>query len=363
MRIVKIFLASSAELDADKNEFENFVSKKNKTLSHKRIFLELVTWKDFVSAMTEEHSQEKYNKYIRSCDIAVFLFHTKLGKYTKEEFDIAHQAFKNSPGRIKTPLIYTYFKTDGNETVEITEIKKYIDNLGHFYDTYESLDNLEVKFNNQLDYLEKKRRIIIPDIIDVPQIKKYAVYSVLLPLLVLSGAFFSFYFFQPTDMTVRINEVRAIPNLPFKEGTVTLTYGDKTETKTIKEEVVFKQIPSKYKHKKAKLAFESTGYKSISDTTIYITDLLSLPVKRDNSLRLVIGWVRDESGNPLKDVSVMVKDLKNQTDENGRFRIEIPFEEQSDSIRLTAYLEGYKTWDCTGAPSQSIEWKIILQKK
>jgi len=35
---------------------------------------------------------------------------TKTGKYTEEEFDIAHNAFKQN----RKPLIYPYFKDDEN---------------------------------------------------------------------------------------------------------------------------------------------------------------------------------------------------------------------------------------------------------
>jgi hypothetical protein len=56
MQTLKIFLASSAELDADKEQLELFISRKNKDYQKKRVFLELSTWKDFISAMTEEHT-------------------------------------------------------------------------------------------------------------------------------------------------------------------------------------------------------------------------------------------------------------------------------------------------------------------
>ena len=45
-------------------------------------------------------------KAIRNSDIFVSLFFTKVGKYTEEEFDVAHSQFKAS-GK---PRIYTYFK-------------------------------------------------------------------------------------------------------------------------------------------------------------------------------------------------------------------------------------------------------------
>jgi len=361
MKKVKIFLASSAELDQDKLQLELFVSRKNKDWHEKRIFLELTTWKDFISSITQERTQNEYNRYIQSSDISIFLFHTRLGRYTKEEFDNAHQAFLSCNDKVKKPRIYTYFKTDIGENPEITDFRNYIDSLDHFYDTYENMDELFVKFNRQLDKLENEGIIITPETIDLPKVIKYAVYYFLLPLLVLSGAILSFYYFQPTDLTVKVKEKQSIPGLSFKQGELSLFYGDKSETKEIKDEVIFKQIPSKYKNNKLKLSFHANGYISC-DTLVKTGQLVELAIIRNNSLGLIFGTVKNENMQPMKDVKISVKDIQVLTDENGKFRVEIPFEKQAEEQRLSAYKPGYQTWDFTGVPSQTNEWKILLKK-
>ena len=360
MRTIKIFLASSAELDSDKEQVELFVSRKNKDYNKKRLFLELSTWKDFISAMTEEHTQEKYNQYIRSCDIAIFLFHTKLGRFTKEEFETAHQAFLQSSGKTKKPLIYTFFKNDYNESAEILDLKNHIDGLEHFFDTYNSIDDLFVKINRQLDKLENKR-VIKPDPIDVKLIVKYAVYYFLLPLLVLSGAISTFYYYQPTNLTVKISEPNPIPGLSLEEGQLTLTYGDKTETLPIKTEAIFKQVPSKYKRENLRLQFSSNGYIPI-DTLISTNELINLPVRRDNSLGAIFGIVKDEDNVPVKDVTITVLDLKTTSDKNGSFKFIIPRGKQAKEQRLKAYKEGYKLWDRTFPVFPNLESPVILKK-
>lgn len=361
MRTYKIFLASSAELGTDKEKLELFISQKNKDYTKKRIYLELSTWKDFISAITKEHSQEKYNQYISSCDITIFLFHTKLGRFTKEELGIAHKAFLNSTSHFKKPLIYTFFRNDRNETIEISDFRNYLDNLGHFYDSYHSMDDLFVKLNRQLEKLENQG-FIKSELIDIPKIVKYAVYYFLLPLLVLTGAFATFSYFQPTDITIKIKEVRSITGLPFQQGKIALTYGDKTETQVIKDEVIFKQIPSKYKRAKLKLSFISKGYSSI-DTLIIASKFVEIPIRRDNSLGVIFGWVRDENNIPLKGVQIAIKDLITETDANGKFHINIPLPKQAEKQRLTALKPGYQLWDFTAEPSQIDEWRIILKKR
>jgi len=361
MKTIKIFLASSAELDSEKDQVDLFIARKNKDYQKKGLFLELSTWKDFVSAMTEDRTQELYNNYIRSCDIAVFLFHTRLGRYTREEFDVAHHSFKTSANKPKKPLIYTYFRSDLNEAEEITSFKMYVDSLDHFFDTYSSTEDLLVKLNRQLDKLENEGVIKPNPLPDSRNILKYLVYYFIIPLMVLGGAVTSFLYFTPANMTVKIREMNPVPGLPFKTGSVSITYGDKTETFPITDEITFRQIPSKFKHKPVKLIFISPGFVTI-DTIVDLKEHTDLHIKRDNSLGLVFGWVRDENGKPLNDVNISLKSLTSQTDVNGNFRIEIPSEQQSDTIRLTAYKEGYKTWYCTGAPSRTTEWRIMLQK-
>jgi hypothetical protein len=151
---IKIFLASSAELRADRDEFRNFISGQNDRLHREGIYLEIIQWENFLDAISDTRLQDEYNKVLRECDIALCLFFTKVGKYTAEEFDTAYQVFKDT-GR---PKIWTYFKDapvdSGSITDEINTLisfKKKIGELGHFYSKYINIDNLLNQFRNQLD--------------------------------------------------------------------------------------------------------------------------------------------------------------------------------------------------------------------
>lgn len=50
MRILKIFLASSSELLNDREQFEIFINRRNKSWVEKGIFLKLIIWEDFIDA-------------------------------------------------------------------------------------------------------------------------------------------------------------------------------------------------------------------------------------------------------------------------------------------------------------------------
>lgn len=154
MKTIRIFIASSSELKEDRDQFRNYISQQNDLLHKKGLYLELVQWEYFLDAISDSRLQSEYNEAIRSCDIVLCLFFTKVGKYTEEEFDTAYEVFKEK-GK---PRIWTYFKnaqiSTGTITDEINSLlafKKKIGNLGHFYTEYTNIDNLINKYRSQLD--------------------------------------------------------------------------------------------------------------------------------------------------------------------------------------------------------------------
>ncbi len=153
MKTIKIFLASSSELEKERDEFEIFIRRKNDNFRQDGIYLELVRWENFIDAMSQTRLQDEYNKAVADCDIFVSLFHTKVGKYTEEEFLKALETFKAN-GK---PLIYTYFKDEAVNLRKITpnivsliNFKQKLSDLGHFYTNYADINALKYKFSEQL---------------------------------------------------------------------------------------------------------------------------------------------------------------------------------------------------------------------
>jgi hypothetical protein len=105
-RTIRIFLASSSELREDRDAFDLYFRQQNDQFRKEGRYLEIVRWENFLDAMSEARFQDEYNQAIRNCDLFGSLFFTKTGKFTEEEFDVAHRRFKDS-GK---PLIYTFFK-------------------------------------------------------------------------------------------------------------------------------------------------------------------------------------------------------------------------------------------------------------
>jgi hypothetical protein len=156
---LKLFLASSAELRQDRDAFDLYVRQQNDLLGKQGIYIEVVRWETFLDAMSETRLQDEYNEAVAAADIFVGLFFTKMGKFTEEEFDVARRRFEET-GR---PRIYTYFKNSRVEMTGVTRedlesLRAFQDRLaklGHYVTTYDSVEDLQLKFRRQLDRLDQ----------------------------------------------------------------------------------------------------------------------------------------------------------------------------------------------------------------
>ena len=82
------------------------------------------------------------------------LFHTKAGKFTIEEFDVATEEFKKHA----SPKVYTYckdLKEGEQESPELTEFKRRLFNeMGHYWSRYNNRDSMQLHFVMQLQLVE-----------------------------------------------------------------------------------------------------------------------------------------------------------------------------------------------------------------
>lgn len=161
---IKIFIASSAELEQDRKAFRECLSLLNDRLHYKGQYLELVQWEYFFNAVSQTGKQDDYNQELKKCDIVICLFYKKAGKYTQLEFDTALKQFHETGA----PLIYTYFKEpehpepEGDEAdpnaernkKDLADFKLRLKEINHFYTRYINIDNLKIQFLQQLDMLK-----------------------------------------------------------------------------------------------------------------------------------------------------------------------------------------------------------------
>ena len=127
-----------------------------------------------------------------------FLFHTRLGKYTREELEVALAAFRENKER---PQIFIYFKEEGVEDEALTNFKQYCEHtLGHFCDVYTTPEDWRVKFDRQLAILEQEGVIRAPSTEEKMLYRlKFTLSYVVAPLIVMWLAFKAFFYFTPSN--------------------------------------------------------------------------------------------------------------------------------------------------------------------
>lgn len=148
MKEIKIFLASSIdEFKNERNELQCFIDDMAREFrKNYDIDIEVLRCEKVDPRYVKGRSQDEFNGLIKNSEMCIFLFFTKAGEYTIEEFEVARKAFEASENG--KPKIYTYFKTINDVSVEksVTDFMSELDkNLKHFYQTFSHIDTVKLR--------------------------------------------------------------------------------------------------------------------------------------------------------------------------------------------------------------------------
>lgn len=154
-KIIKIFLASSiVEFKYERMDIELFIRHISDDFEKKYdVKIQPLLCENFDDAYSKIRKQEEYNEKIRDSELCFFIFFTKAGEYTKEEFEVARKKFEET----EKPRIYTYFKVIKDETAEqslydfMNELDK---TFGHYYGTFEHIDTVKMRILLSLNHME-----------------------------------------------------------------------------------------------------------------------------------------------------------------------------------------------------------------
>lgn len=145
MKKIKIFVASSKELEEERKMIAALANSLNTALEAQNIHVIAVEWENLDASVGVLHKQDEYNNKLRECEMCVVLYATSFGIYTKEEFDIAHSELikGNNPQRL-----FVYFKDGVGEPTQ--ELRDFRDSFpvqyGHFFTRFQNLDTLKAHF-------------------------------------------------------------------------------------------------------------------------------------------------------------------------------------------------------------------------
>ena len=158
---IRIFLASSAEMKEEREAIELLIGKENRRLYFQNIFLNLVIWEDLKHSFYGDRIQDYFNQKMLECEIFICMFFKKVGTFTREEFDLAYESFKDGQN---PQHFYAYFKSGpvnldeiDQEIVNILELKKEIAEAEQIFGKFKSTEDLILQLRNQLD-------LIVPEI-------------------------------------------------------------------------------------------------------------------------------------------------------------------------------------------------------
>ncbi|MCC8160407.1 MAG: tetratricopeptide repeat protein, partial [Oscillospiraceae bacterium] len=161
MKKIKLFLASSIEdLNFDRIAMGDFVRQLNDIYIDRDIYFSLIRCESYDQAMAEGGKQAQYDEEIRESELVFFLFFKKVGDYTRHEFEVALESWRNS----SSPKIVTYIKYVDNISEVNAEVKAFMDMLDgemrHYYNTYKSIDTLKLGMLMQIKLMKLDSSVI-----------------------------------------------------------------------------------------------------------------------------------------------------------------------------------------------------------
>ncbi len=144
---IRIFLASSiTEFAIERDKLELFIRNISDDFEDTyNIKIRPYRCENIDPAMSKTRKQDVYNELIKGSEMCFFIFFTKIGEFTKEEFEVAYEAFKGN-GK---PKIYIYFKNiPEGVTVEqeVIDFMNKIDNeFSHYHGTFDDIDTIKLR--------------------------------------------------------------------------------------------------------------------------------------------------------------------------------------------------------------------------
>lgn len=144
---IRIFIASSSELKEERDSFDDLFA--DLTLSDefhaKEIKLFPEKWEFCDSSMRSMHKEQQYLERLRNSEICIVLFWNVLGRYTKEELDVA--VTESATGRLPK-RVFTFFKEPAERmSPELRQLKEQFRELYPSVpiETYDDIQSLHDK--------------------------------------------------------------------------------------------------------------------------------------------------------------------------------------------------------------------------
>ena len=148
-RKISIFLASSiVEFANERRDIENFIRNVSDKFEERYdTKIQPLLCENFDNCMSEARKQEEYNEKIRESEMCFFIFFTRAGEFTREEFEVAYKQFKES--ETHRPKIYVYFKKVPEGVSVEQSVKDFMNEIDntyqHYHDMFDHIDTVKLR--------------------------------------------------------------------------------------------------------------------------------------------------------------------------------------------------------------------------
>jgi len=174
---------------------------------------------------------------------------------------------------------------------------------------------------------------------------------------------------QPFDITMFAapgSQLRLNADYPaFESGRLSLYTGNKADSRTILsgQPVTFQQVPSSFLHKKVAVSLDAPQWKLAVDSVVLDKSPVHLPLIPNGTMGTVLGNIKDGNGKGIAACSVAIDmDTTIQTNDEGYFKIDLPFRMQKRQYILSVIKDRYQPQRVDYFPgSGNID--ILLKKK
>ena len=150
-KIIKIFLGSSiTELEKERKDISSTITEEISNLFQQDdIIIQFKRCETIHEGYTGEPDQDKLDRLIGECDICLFLFKDKVGKYTRHEFEVARDYQKK--GKKKPKIFVSFLRVPINDLSEevlqnvqsLLNFKKHLEKEGIHWNEYDNLSEVK----------------------------------------------------------------------------------------------------------------------------------------------------------------------------------------------------------------------------
>ena len=156
MKDIRIFVASSKELERERNYLAFLVLEKEEGFAKRGLRVRLSKWEYVDPRMTEARTEDRYLDEMYNCDAALVLFRDIAGMYTREELDKALAREQTGSSRLKTHQIL--FAADGKPDSAAAKLRESLPSDS--YGVWSGMDELRAAFLSLVDRVAQREGLV-----------------------------------------------------------------------------------------------------------------------------------------------------------------------------------------------------------